>query len=381
MLLLEALSEITNLPLDSLKKQHMSREKMLQKIVRHAKKVWGDEWDIELSRFYQIDPDTLMNQRRYTVSSNQVTFPDCHNAFTLLATHLCMLDLSKCSTDHTYTHVVFQIEDIFAVSVPNIVSSQEQRPSTLFMNLFRYLKGDSCISLQNSRSFQRCAPSEGIPYKSFVQLHGHTTDEPTMRSKHGYCLENIANDDEVYQCACMLFLDLPFNPSGKGWASPKQQHQLCIENGIQFRGNALISWSAYLGRCANESETSYQKSIANYIEVRDGHLVAIQDLPSGLPLGILRGEARAYGETETPTHRLPSPNNHKGYFPLDDDWLCKILPSCKSVRANVTIYNPTPGLYLYCVGKRRIRKNSKLYHNGKVVRQKHCAYTAKPKRL
>ena len=374
-MLLSILSDISNVPTEVLVKQHLSRAKTLQKITRRAKQMWGEEWDIELSRLYQIDPKTMLSHQCYTLRENEILFPDCLNAFTLLATHLGILDLTCYNDEVSMSHVVMTVPDQLTLSVPNIVNALNNPTSKLILNTFRYLNMDTGVRFLNRLTFHKCTPTDGIPYKRFVQLGGEVSDACGYKRNCALSVSGVTTDNETYQCACTLFLDLPFNPSGKGWASPSQQHELCIENGIQFKGNAQNSWSAHLGRGANELETRYASSIHRY--VRQGS--AIHDLPAGLPLGILVGRCGPVGlTTPTPTHYL-SKRTH-GFFAEDNpsNLMAHIRLSTSNVRSNIIVYNPTPEIFLYCVGKRRIRAGSGLYHNGRGIRQKHGDYKRFP---
>lgn len=372
--LITILSEMTNSPVQVLKRQHLSKQKMLQKIIRASKKAWGQEWDIELTRYYQIDHKCMFNRKVVEVTNNTVAFGDCMHAFTFFATHLPLLDVTNYSTDIQLSHVVVSVSDRFMLSVPNIINSFMNPVSAFFIHVFKYTTEDPLMRFKNEFAFCKCAPTDGVPLKRFHQLGGHVGGSCGYTKTSAVSIMGVTTDEEMYRLICMLFLDLPFNPSGKGWASPTHQHQMCISNGIQFKGNAMNSWSACLGRGANDSETCYESSIGNYVHVVDGRLKAIRDLPAGLPLGILRGVTESLSEGKQPTHR--SLKKDYGFFASDteDNFLRHVKTSSYMVRANVYVFSPAPEIFIYCVGKRNVRSGSGLYYNGRVIRQKHNLY-------
>lgn len=238
-------------------------------------------------------------------------------------------------------------------------------------------------------SLVRCVRDEGLAMATWTRLVVDGADHVrrcalTCGHKEGraVCLRGGMSDPKTRDILCTLILDLPLNPSGKGWASPRQQHDLCLESGMQFFGNASVSWSAQLGLNATEDHrTRHADVIAGFVEFGRGggaSLYARRDLPPGLPLGFgwdddddcendENGDGGDGGGGGEDPKRSPTTTtttiNLKG-----------MRVSTASSRSNVVVYAPCVDVRLYCVGRRGIRAGTELTHNGRFLRPKHHAY-------
>ena len=389
-------------------KHHMSRQNALDRIARLSKRRWGREWDIELMSRYGLktvqSPTYLLPCYTATAAAppqhqqQQLTFEGLLHLFKALSASLILYRAVReahevsCDTECVEIRVrpvstttgaptnAEQLFEDFTLTVPNIVSSW--KPAGGVSNLL-LATHDVCSSSSTGCFGMRvhliaphehlvmCGRGEGLSAKCLDAL-GLATETAALAaaerpngSRRMLCemgVRGLLRDDRVYEDMCVLFLDLPLNPSGKGWASPKRQQELAIGRGVKLSGNnARTSWSARMGwGAAEDGATAYDSAFGKFVGRGGGvggGLVALRDLPAHLPLGLLR-----------PT------DDDEGEKVMDDfarNPMALMRPSELSLRSNVIVYHPVPEVYMFCVGHRNIRRGKELLYNVRVLRQNH----------
>lgn len=442
--LMRMLAELTDRSIDSCRKQHLSRAKAIARIIRCARKRWGhDGWDRELTRAFGVclrpetPPPIVSVSTTVHVPREEMRAQTFTKAFTAVATHL-LLTRVRCPEGELgdRTHVVWYVggggshhknggmflssfsssmttttvSDDARIVVPNIVGAWQKPIPRYVLTLFAYLYQSFSFSSKRlptwtfdapSTSLMRCVRDEGLATATWTRLVTDGAEHVrwcarTCGRKEGQavCLRGGMSDPKTREILCTLVLDLPLNPSGKGWASPRQQHDLCLESGMQFFGNASVSWSAQLGLNATEDHrTRHADVIARFVEfdregVRGGGpLYARRDLPPGLPLGFgwREDDCEHRNDEEDEDDDADGGSSHDDD---DDDTrgrkrlrrsttrtnLIGMRVSTASSRSNVVVYAPCADVCLYCVGRRGIRAGTELTHNGRSLRPKHHAY-------
>jgi hypothetical protein len=186
---------------------------------------------------------------------------------------------------------------------------------------------------------------------------------------------------------CIL-LDLPFNPSGRGWAKPGEQRALLHGAGVSFDATAKHSWTAALGVRSTEPGGYDALWPAMFsIAARDDRfcVVALRDLNPGLPIGVPLGVLSYHRDFAEKVRRLGAlrgtalpVSRFLWLDTTDDDGLPRgstldadgvrtsnpmaFIPTSAAVgkASNVVVNRVSADVFLFMIGPRGVRRGREL---------------------
>jgi hypothetical protein len=236
--------------------------------------------------------------------------------------------------------------------------------NTLFRAMNQHLK----TGTPNSRLFHR------VPGTREVDTWVRVGDRATADARH--------------RLARCILLDLPFNPSGRGWGKPGEQRALMHAAGVSFEATAQHSWTATLGvRSTDPGGYDALWPTMFSIAARDDRfcVVALRDLNPGLPIGVPLGVLRYQRDFAQKVHRLGALRG--AALPVsrflwldstDDDGLplgstvdadgvrttnpMAFIPTSATVgkASNVVVSRVSTDVFLFMIGPRGVRRGREL---------------------
>ena len=238
------------------------------------------------------------------------------------------------------------------------------KQNTLFRAMNQHLKTGEA----QSRLFHR------VPGTREVDTWVRVGDMDAARARH--------------RLAQLVLLDLPFNPSGRGWSKPGEQRALLHHAGVSFEATARHSWTASLGVRSTEPG-GYDELWPSMFSVARRNdrfcVVALRDLAPGMPVGVMLGVLRYHCDYVDKLKRIGEPrgtilpvNRFLWLAPTDDDGLplestvdaggvrtrnpMAFVPRSTSVAkaSNLVMIKLSVDVYLYTVGPRAVRRGREL---------------------
>jgi len=344
---------------------HLSKRRLLSKIKKNAQKMYGENWFLSLCEKHNFTYPSQPVVTKFQIEGDQFFISAFADAFEIFANFLFLVEMK--APDHQLIGT-----DIL---VNNIKFSTLNRNSHSLANLFLWLPMfalgiDSHIDgfkftkaagqtvranllTTDEALLQTCKQFDTFKNKKDIVSEAIKDNSDLNKTKLYITFHKLVNLNHFYvhnqeyllktqhnlmniDLLTLLFIDLPFNPSGKGWASPKTQYNTLMGHGIHFSPTASLSWCSVLGVDACKLN-QYNDSFENYIRVSDEGCFAKIYLPPNMPIGLFI--------------------NGKYHCPA----LANIRTFTKtSKRTNLELYSPLPEFFLICIGKRGVRPTKEL---------------------
>lgn len=337
---------------------HLSKQRLLYKIQKNAQKQFGESWFFKLCELYNFTFPTTESPASFAVRDGRVFINSFTEAFGIFLNYFFLSDLVTVApgigtdlyigdvkfstlnsvrsttlgclflwiplfiTNHQFTDLQFTPQP---VTYPEKVRQTDEL--LIVMRTFETFKTKKEVV----HNFNDRNKIYSVFHKLSKQNYFHTLD-------NGVYLKTVNRQHATLLTSLMI--DLPFNPSGKGWASPKRQYSILMEHGIHFSPNASYSWCSTLGIDASKAN-EYSVSFHNYFDSTREGIFANTYIPSGYPIGFLICDINVVS------------------FHCAE--LSKLRTSQDSLkRSNLVVHSPIPGLLLLCIGKRGVNSQTEL---------------------
>jgi hypothetical protein len=353
-----------NVTMKQIEGYHLSKKRLLSKIKKNAHKMYGENWFLSLCEKHNFTYPLQPIVSKFHIEKDQFVisaFSDAFDIFTnfLFLTEMKAPDHQLIGTDMLVNNVKFSTLNRNSNSLANLFLWLPMFAGAVDSHIdgfkFNRLDLNSKISSLNGSpeqvllytcktydTFQNKKDIVSEAFKSFadktklyITFHKLVNLNYFYVHNQKYLLKtfNFSNIDLL----TLLFIDLPFNPSGKGWASPKTQYNTLMGHGIHFSPNASFSWCSVLGIDAFKHNT-YNESFDNYIHVCEKGCFAKIYLPPNMPIGLF----------------------------VNGQYHCPALATIRtftetSKRTNLELHSsPLPEFFIICIGKRGVRPTKEL---------------------